>query len=135
MLQTLLNQSTILNSQVDAATKLIEVTDHRKVSQMVAHSKVPDPTGRNNEYLARQRRKCNLIVRNVPESPKQVKSEQIEEYTAQLSDLFHKELGIVRVQIKKITRLGKCAHDQTHLILITVCVEDVKNEFCIMLPS
>ena len=81
-LQTLLNQSTILNSQVDAATKLIQVTDHRKVSQMVAHSKAPDPTEGINEYLARQRWKCNLIVKNVPELPKQAKSKQIEEYTA-----------------------------------------------------
>ena len=57
--------------------------------------------------MDRQKRKCNLIVRNVPELPKQVKSEQIEGDTAKLSDLFHKEFGIIRAQIKKIIRLEK----------------------------
>ena len=94
---------------------------------MVAYSKTLNPTKAINEYMDRQRQKCNLIVKNVPELPEQVKSEQIEEDTAKLSDLLHKEFGIVRAKIKKITRLGKRDHDQTSLILITVCDKEAKK--------
>ena len=61
---------------------------------MATHPKASDPTEAINEYMDRQRKKCNLIVRNMPESSKQAKPEQIEDDTAKLSDLFHKEFGI-----------------------------------------
>jgi len=41
--------------------------------------------------MNRQRRKCNLIVRNVAELSKQGKSEQTDDDTAKLSDLRNLE--------------------------------------------
>ena len=60
--------------------------------------------------MDRQRQRCNLIIRNVPESSKQEKSEQSNEDTAKISELFQKEFGIERTQIKKRTRLGRHVH-------------------------
>jgi len=75
-------------------------------SPLVASPKAPDLTETISEYIDRQRQKCNLIVRKVPEPSKQGKSEQVGDYTAKLSELFHKEFGI------QIKRLGK--HTQDH---------------------
>jgi len=105
-LNALSEQNASLNSQVDVKSKLIRSSNCGS-SPLVASPKAPDPTETINEYMERQKRKCNPIVRNVPESPKQGKSEQVDDDTAKLSELFHKEFGIERAQIKKFTRLGK----------------------------
>ena len=83
-----LNSSFISNLH-DIPNSSYEQSIHLKLAQ----TKAPDPAEAINEYMDRQRRKYNLIVRNVAESSKQGKSEQADDNTAKLSDLFHKEFG------------------------------------------
>ena len=105
-----------------------EATINGKGTQITAHPVTSDPAEAINEYMDRQRRRCNLIIRNVPESSKQEKSKQSNEDTAKISELFQKEFGIERTQIKKITRLGRRVQDQARLILVTVNEEEAERQ-------
>ena len=69
--------------------------------QSLSNGKALDSTKAINEYMDRQRQKCNLIVKNIPESPKQVKSKQIEEDAAKLSDLFYKEMALLELKLRE----------------------------------
>jgi len=82
-LNTLSEQNTSLNSQVNAASELIKSGDCESTSPVTSPN-VLDPAEAINEYIDRQRQMCNLVIRNVPESPKQGKSEQISDNTTKL---------------------------------------------------
>ena len=105
-----------------------EVVLSGKGTQITAHPVTSDPGETINEYMDRQRRRCNLIIRNVPESSKQEKSEQSNKDTAKISDLFYKEFGLKRTQIKKIIRQGRRVQDQACLILVTVNDKEAKRQ-------
>ena len=95
------------------------------------NGQIPPPqqevTGAIEEYMDRQRRKCNLIIRNLPEPKAQSKSERASQDINLFKEIVYKELKINTsdIEILKATRLGKLS-DKPRLLRISVSNEQSK---------
>ena len=95
------------------------------------NGQIPPPqqevTGAIEEYIDRQRRKCNLIIRNLPEPKAQSTSERASQDINLFKEIVYKELKINTsdIEILKATRLGKLS-DKPRLLRISVSNEQSK---------
>ena len=95
------------------------------------NGQIPPPqqevTGAIEEYIDRQRRKCNLIIRNLLEPKAQSTSERASQDINLFKEIVYKELKINTsdIEILKATRLGKLS-DKPRLLRISVSNEQSK---------
>ena len=73
-----------------------------------------------NEYVDRERRKCNVVIHGMSEeSPSQDREG--------VSSLLESEFGVPKLSITSVTRLGKSSADKTRLLLVTLDQEHHKH--------
>ena len=72
-----------------------------KGTQITAHPVTSDPAEAINEYMDRQRRRCNLIIRNVPESSKQESPNRVTRILQKFLNCFKKNLALTEHKSRK----------------------------------
>ena len=80
-----------------------------------------------DEYLDRERRKCNLIVYNLQESSASTPSDRISDDKKSFSHLLTSEFKIDNIEFLKCIRLGKSAENRSRPLLISVSDIATKN--------
>lgn len=88
----------------------------------------PDVNGAIDEYLDRQRRKCNVIVRNLPEPAGKSTSECTVQDIEAFKEIANHELKaeITSSDINKVVRLGKLS-SKPRLLLVSLSNEQSKS--------
>lgn len=127
----------VVNKLTEVIKVSISASVPERVSNLDCHTKPDDDqhslpaqrevTGVIDEYVDRQRRKCNLVIRNLPEPKSQSVQEQASQDIKLFKDIVEKELKIdvSTLKISKAVRLGKLA-EKPRLLLITVNDEQSK---------
>ena len=77
-----------------------------------------------DEYIDRERRKCNLIVHNVPEPEEREKSEIMKKDCATIQEIVTNAIKITDTKVIKTTRLGRKTESATRPRLLLVVLED-----------
>ena len=79
-----------------------------------------------DEYVDRERRKCNLVVHNIPEPDVGFDERKLQDQTT-VTDLARTEFRL-NIRVNKAIRLGKKIANKPRLMLITLDSEDSKRE-------
>ena len=79
-----------------------------------------------DEYVDRERRRCNLVIHNVPEPDGEFEARKAQDQ-ATFTDMVRSEFRL-QVKVNKAIRLGKKMEDRARLILVTLDSEESKRE-------
>ena len=134
-LQSVENKFSEKINNIEANCKLLEL--HNAVKDTHTDSAtVPSPKAAQtlspvvaiDEYLDRERRKCNLIVYNLQESSASTPaSDRISDDKKSFSHLLTSEFKIDNIEFLKCIRLGKSAENRSRPLLISVSDIATKN--------
>ena len=94
--------------------------------QNTCHEHVANKADVVEEYVDRQQRKANLIISNVPE-PSNASNEENRQQDWMMVDEMLRRLHL-RVDVIKVSRIGRKNAGKTRLILVTLSSEDMKWE-------
>ena len=90
------------------------------------HEHVANKTEVVEEYVDRQNRKANVVISNIPE-PDMASFDDRRQHDWETVDKMFQALHL-KIEVKKVSRIGRKQEGQTRLLLVTLGSEDLKWE-------
>lgn len=116
-------------SMVDSVTKKVEAVQGDKMSNKEAVT----ISGVFDDFMDKEKRKCNVVAHNLPEQPGNTFAERCEADSALFTCMIREEFS-VNVRVVKSFRPGKIMPGKPRLLILTLEHERVKHDILKMAP-
>lgn len=103
------------------------LSTHPKITPSLKPVQTSSPVDVVDEYLDREKRKCNLIIYNLQESNASTPSDRTSDDKKSFAHLLASEFNIDNIEFLKCIRLGKPVEDKSRPLLISLADTTIKS--------